>query len=194
MGWSAKKATVKSLITASAPIDLKNRKSPAVSRQGTSLQYHLKANNNSKLIRVCKRMFLNTVGMKEWTILHWVKSNFNTVALPPEKDGRKINSAMRRGIVKDFLDALAKMESHYCRKDTERVYLEPIWDSKMHVYREYIVYCNAQGKKPVNFSVFNDVLEEEKISMFSPRKDQCDKCLLMQINTLISQKNLTKST
>lgn len=180
MDWSAKKATIRSLVTRSSPKDTRNRKR-AVSRRNNSLQFHLITQNSERQnrIRVCKSMFLNTFGMKEWTVLNWVNIGFEEKAQqePANQDQRKAKSKRRRGIIKDFLGSLAKMESHYCRKDTERLYLEPIWDNKRHVYREYKEYCQQKEEKALEFTVFCDVFSELKISIFSPRKDQCDVCV-----------------
>lgn len=176
LDWAAKKATIRSLITTCSPEDKRHRKRKnEVSRRSQTLQFHLKAGENADLVRVCKTMFLQTVGLKEWTVLNWVKSGNNpTLSV---QDGRKRESERRRNTVKEYLSSLAKMESHYCRAGTSKVYLEPVWNSKQHVYREYVVYCQGIGERPVESTVFTDVFEEQGIGLFSPRKDQCDTCL-----------------
>ncbi|XP_065221373.1 uncharacterized protein LOC135846299 [Planococcus citri] len=185
MDWSAKKATVRSLVTHSLPKDTRHRKG-AVSRRNTSLQFHLTIQNaeEQKKIRVCKTMFLNTFGLREWTVLNWVKVGFDEKA-PKTNHLRTANSERRRGIVKDFLGLLPKMESHYCRKDTSRLYLESIWDSLSHVYREYQKYCKEKEEKPLDYTGFNDVVEELKISIFKPRKDRCDFCVGYENGSLV---------
>ena len=118
--------------------------------------------------------------MKEWTALNWAKRKVNNDN-GPKMDGRtaarKVASERRRKIVREFLTSLPKVESHYCRAQSDKLYLEPIWDSRAHVYREYKAYCNERNEKPVDDRVFADECNDLKLGIFSPRKDQCDLCV-----------------
>nr|CAI5854052.1 unnamed protein product [Callosobruchus analis] len=49
----------------------RRRGAEETSKRNFSLKYHLKVNNTE--IRVCKQMFLKSLGMKESTVLNWVK-------------------------------------------------------------------------------------------------------------------------
>jgi hypothetical protein len=182
MNWSEKKGTVRSLVARTVPRDLKHRKNEEVSRRKQTLKFHLKnpataSSESEKILRVCKKMFLNTLGLKEWTVLNWVKCRSDGDELQPQIHKRKVLSEKQRNIVQEFLNSLPKMESHYCRADTQRLYLEPVWESKQHIHREYVEYCTVRKCKPVQTKVFCDVMDEMKISMYRPRKDLCDLCL-----------------
>lgn len=70
------------------------------------------------------------------------------------------------------------MESHYCRKSTKKLYLEPNWQSKAQLYRQFRLYCESQGKEAIIASdcLFYSMFDELNLGLFSPKKDQCDIC------------------
>lgn len=54
-----------------------------------------------------------------------------------------------------FSDSLPKLESHYCRNDSLKSYLEPTWTAKSQLCKAF-------------------VFEELNLSLFRPKKDLCD--------------------
>lgn len=124
MSWIAKKMFVSSLVD-KKPTKRKTTQR-ADTRRGITKVYYLKLNNQK--IRVCLKTFLGTLGIKEWTVRYWLgeKPNRDTTmkrkentALPPLKE-----------LVQTFLRAMPKLPSHYCRKESTKLYLEPIIQSK----------------------------------------------------------------
>ena len=49
-------------------------------------------------------------------------------------------------IVREFLESLAKLPSHYCRKDSQKLYLETVITSHTHLNKVFQGYCNSKGK------------------------------------------------
>jgi len=45
--------------------------------------------------------------------------------------------SQRKESAENFLNSLPKMESHYCRSTTSKLYLEPVRQSHSELYREY---------------------------------------------------------
>jgi len=122
------------------------------SQRHFSYTYHLKSNENK--YPVCKVMFLNTFALKEWMVRNWLDSSFN--GLPNIKNCRKIpievdiiddpqleevsprrSVQFRQDHLVQWFDSLAKMPSHYCRKKTNRLYLEGPFNTKQEVYTAY---------------------------------------------------------
>lgn len=68
------------------------------------------------------------------------------------------------------------MESHYCRKSTSKLHLEPLVQSKSQLYQMYTDECNVHGKTPVSRKYIYDTFEENNLSLFSPKNNQCDQC------------------
>lgn len=188
LNWEQRKTYVTSLIDTTTPKDKKNMKN-ATSRRGVTLFYHLK--KNGIRVRVCKKMFNNTLDIGEWSTHSWAllnKSEDNPdinvddndfVPAQPEAVQRKSNRfTERKNNLKYFFDSLPKLESHYCRASSQRLYLEPLWQSKLSLYNEYVKFC--QEKKsiaPLSTKVFYEQFNENKLSLFRPRKDQCDVCI-----------------
>lgn len=71
---------------------------------------------------------------------------------------------------------LPKLPSHYTRKDTTKLYLEPIFESKSALFREFERYCIENEKPIASLALFFDTFDELKLSIHIPRKDQCDTC------------------
>lgn len=74
------------------------------------------------------------------------------------------------------------MESHYCRKETSKYYLLPEWTSKKALYDYYVSdWCSSNNIPPLSVAKFNNTLESEKISLFHPKKDACEKCMSFKL-------------
>lgn len=69
--WSEKKECVRNLVDLE-PVKQRKTESSS-SRRNSSFYCHLK-NTEGLRIRVCKKQFLNTLGIGEWTMLNWIKS------------------------------------------------------------------------------------------------------------------------
>lgn len=82
------------------------------------------------------------------------------------------------------------MESHYCRSRSGKLYLEPIWQSKTDLYNEYRKFSVQQDPeiRTVSIKTFTSLFEELNLSLFIPKKDQCDVCTSFK-TTNISEEN-----
>ena len=49
--------------------------------------------------------------------------------------------------------------------------------TKSNLYREYRKSAEKAGVRVIGETFFNKVFEKEKLSVFTPRKDQCDLCV-----------------
>lgn len=154
-------------------------------RQGTFL-YHLRSSN--AILQVCKKFFLSTLDLKEKMVRLWVMKNQNhgTVDTSQMNNDRKYEkrrestfAQSNKGkidFLKAFFDGLAKMESHYCRKDTSKKYLQFPFQSKTDVYKLYSDHCKAEQETPLSIFTFTKIFESQNLSIYHPRKDQCDIC------------------
>lgn len=165
------------------------------SRRNFTLEYHLKyANNDSK--QVCKTMFLGTLGLNEWMVKNWVDKSDHGL---PHKGGqfeddeeeqvddpnsgtenirhRQSRSLDKKKHLNDWIVSLPKMESHYCRNNSKRLYLEGPFNTKQEIYDLYLEKCKIDNVTPFKRNSVMKVFEENRISIFKPRKDQCDTCI-----------------
>lgn len=169
--WAQRKVYINSLVDEVIP----NRARKESSRKKVTRVYHLRVQNER--VQVCQEMFLSTLNIGEWCVYSWLTSA-NTHGI--NKEVKTIPSRARTfesgGSAKVFLDAVPKVESHYCRRNTNRLYLEPMFRSFEDVYREYQSYCGENNLVPGSKTTLRKEMDERKISIFKPRKDQCDKC------------------
>lgn len=119
------------------------------SGQNSSFVLNLKKDNVA--YRVCKKMFINTLGIGEWSLHHWTKVEVEQPN-PNSKIGKRNPQWIEaKNMMHTFFDSLPKMESHYCRSRSKKLYLEPIWQSKAELFLEYRRFSKDQNSKTQHF-------------------------------------------
>ncbi|CAG9770205.1 unnamed protein product [Ceutorhynchus assimilis] len=178
--WSEKQIYVTTLINKCPTQRSRNRKQEDQSRRAYSYSYFL--NKQSIRLKVCKTMFCNTLNIPKRTVSYWLleKNIDSTQDIAVQKEinprQRKINKQKEDLIL--FLNSLPKLESHYCRKSTSKLYLEPVWTSKLELYRLYKNdWCTENNLLPLSVASFSNMIDDQNIALFSPKKDECDKCV-----------------
>lgn len=165
----------------------RKRGSNDVSRRDCSNEFYLGRARK----RVCKMMFLNTLGVKEWVVKNWAKKNIANQEEEHAEDPRLYNSPVgaRIKILHDFFDSLPKLESHYCRASTSKLYLEPMWNSKSKLYKLFKEdFCKNRPEKPVSIATFHKEFDKKKLSLYRPKKDLCDICVAFETGNLAEEK------
>lgn len=186
--WDAKKAYLKNLVCM-RPI-LRRRKttsnSEITSQRKLAYDYYLSDDQNIT-VKVCKNFFVSTFNISSDTLSEWIKKlqDYTNEGkdLRSKHEKRQSNrttnpvpKVIRSTTVIDWLNLLNKVPSHYCRSSSNRVYVEDTFESKSHMFRVYTEWCKGNQKQNIGRKLFNQILEEKKISIFKPRKDQCDVC------------------
>ncbi|CAF4946081.1 unnamed protein product [Pieris macdunnoughi] len=72
----------------------------------------------------------------------------------------------------DHIDSFPKVPSHWCRKDTKKIYLETILN-KEKMYELYKQQCLENHKKPIGKTSYKELILNKNIGFHKPRKDQC---------------------
>ncbi|CAG5001783.1 unnamed protein product [Parnassius apollo] len=185
MTWGEKKIFVNSLVQEIPTKRPRDRKDPSISKRKSSMIYNLLLKDEQR-VRVCKTMFQNTLCITKMTIWNWKKGKENT-----SHNGNQNVSARKNPheeeveSLKEFLNNIPKMESHYCRKTTSKLYLLPEWTSKRALYKFYEKdWCASRNIKPLSIAKFSNTLEIENISLFKPKKDECEKCLSHKLGNI----------
>lgn len=182
MTWNERKIQIQALVQCE---NVKRRRGEeAVSRRKYSMKYFLKV--GLERIRVCKRMFGGTLGLKETMILSWIKEFHNAdkennigarsdLDISKKSEIRRAKFAEKNAAVYQFLQSLPKMESHYCRSSSEKMYLEPLWRSHAELYNFFIKrFCVERQLQTSSIHTFMKIFEELKLSLYTPKKDLCD--------------------
>lgn len=157
---------------------LKSRKTVEnESRRKYSFRYYFKI--HEKKIRVCKQFFLGTLNISQKPVY---TAHATTAFGTPKKSlrgktsTRKI-SEERKQIVMDHIQKFSVVESHYCRANSKRKYLEATLSiSKM--YELYLIYCTENEiENPVRLSMYRTIFNTcFNYGFHIPKKDTCDKC------------------
>ena len=116
------------------------------SRRGESKQYFLTTSDGR--VQVCQHTFLNTFGIKEWTVRYWLSMSDSGMAKKSQLTHKVVEGHSKKddiSFLKDFFNSLPKMPSHYCRATTTRQYLEPIIENKNHLYNLYCKRCSEEN-------------------------------------------------
>lgn len=186
MNWDQKQMYICQLIEETA---IKQRKTDkTLSRRNKSRRYFLITAKGERL-QVCTIMFLKTFGLKEKMIRVWLdhEEEFGLRENPVVVQKRKNTSRQqcqynqelleRKILLLTFLIDYPKVESHYCRKDTEREYFQTTHQTLTDLYKQYVDICKQDNSRQLSFPVFSGTLTNLKFCLFKPRKDQCDECI-----------------
>lgn len=186
MSWKEKKLYVLTLIDTQDT--QRKTKGAGSSRRSESKIYHLKAAN--KKVRVCQSMFLGTLGIKEWTCRYWLGERGHRASQEASAQaGRQADQVTKKHSVLEFLREIPKLPSHYCRKSSQKLYLEPIIQSKAHLYRLYVERTNSSSSPVAGRKFFEDLLSQQNISIFKPKKDECDTCCAHKAGNLSDEEH-----
>ena len=182
LNWRQKRVKVREQVD-KRPVKQKTK--IGASRRNWSLFYFLKVDGVRK--PVCKSMFLHTVGLREWTVRNWVcEEDVEKVLGEPQRQSKHYTRSDedRHFLRTEFLEKLPKLPSHYCRSTSSRLYLEPIITSKSQLHQLYTDKCKQEGRKPLSKNILCEELEKMNISIFHPRKDQCDTCVSHDVGNI----------
>lgn len=218
--WVAKKTFVKENVLISKHKNIESRKKIGYRFYLTASD----GKKGEEKRRVCKQMFMNTLMIGEKQLRAWVigskekpPEKLNTpspdldtttysegepsssvaVNKPARiKKDKRIDKPIP-GVqnLREWLNSLAKVESHYCRSSTDRLYLEPVWDSVRHLYRNYSIQCDSRGITKVSRTILINEMRKMNISLYRPKKDQCNECTMFKNGTLENetyQKHISK--
>ncbi|CAH2018718.1 unnamed protein product [Acanthoscelides obtectus] len=87
----------------------------------------------------------------------------------------KLSDSIKQS-VRDHINLIETVKSHYCRKNTSKQFLHPTLNiSKM--YGLYLEYCEQNNIQPATESIYRIIFNTElNFSFFIPKKDLYDIC------------------
>lgn len=108
---------------------------------------------------------------------HSVKDISNIPEVP--KQGKHIKHKIAEDdiqLVKQHIESFPKVESHYCRANTQRQYLDSTLNIKK-MYSLYTEFCENSKKQPVKETFYRKVFcNDYNLYFHVPKKDRCDQC------------------
>ncbi|CAJ1062983.1 uncharacterized protein LOC122881504 isoform X1 [Xyrichtys novacula] len=166
MNWSQRRIYVAGLVNCD-PVE-RTRAPWTKSRRSVSMRYHLISEGDRR--QVCKKMFLSTLGVGEWSVLNWAQNSSeedNPDVNPKKQKQRKSRKASEHVFLNEFLDSLPKVTSY-----SSKLYLEPVFSNMSEVYRHYYNHCMEKKTTPLSRQVFCAVFKKMDLGLCDPKKDQ----------------------
>ncbi|KAL0830179.1 hypothetical protein ABMA28_003636 [Loxostege sticticalis] len=148
-------------------------------------------------VRVCKTFFIKTLDISD-RVIRTVKSKIDEHGvLAQDLRGQHSNhlrvDEQLLNDIKQFIDAIPRIESHYIRQYSTREYIDG-GKTISDLFRDSKENQNKNNRAAGKYCTFYKVFTQEyNISFFRPRKDQCDLCLLYK-NSTPEQKLLLKES
>ncbi|CAH1643294.1 unnamed protein product [Spodoptera littoralis] len=162
------------------PVQTTRKSVPIDKQRSTSRQYGF-YKNKTVFEQVCKNYFMSTLCISTGPIETAVKHVDDHGAFTKiDNRGRQApaNKTPEEQIqdVKDHIESFPVIDSHYCRKKSNRKYLEPTLSiSKM--YDLYVQKMKKNNKVPVKFNIYKKVFGTQyNLAFYHPKKDQCSTC------------------
>lgn len=155
------------------------------SRRNYTFQYNLRYKDELPL-RVCNKMFLCTLGLKESMVFHWVGGSQHGLTKKNENsnimEGALADTSFKKPLsircqhLQDWFKSLAKMPSHYCRKRSSRLYLEGPFFNQQEIFNIYKQKCLEDHIITLSKPYFKNEMKKQNLSIYSPKNDLCDTC------------------
>lgn len=199
--WNEKKVFVTGLVQKRS---IKRRRKEILERKTTNVKkkkghdYFLTSQNGERR-KVCRVFFLNTLNLGEDSMKRWIESendenysDFHSSSEDIENPSIKRKALSRKVIerellidnVKSWLDLIPKVPSHYCRASSCKQYVDNSFKSKNNMYKIFKDWCDQNNKKPLHLKLFKTILNDFKIGIHKPRKDQCDVCYAFKVKNI----------
>lgn len=130
-----------------------------------------------EMLAVCKKTFMEVLGITRRRI-DTVTKNFHSTFQPAQEnrggDRKSSKNIMKKKAVMDFINKFRAIETHYCRGQSERLYL----DSSLNIKSMWRMYLKENEILPVKHSYFRHVFNTNyNLGFGSPRTDVCSACL-----------------
>ncbi|XP_059195562.1 uncharacterized protein LOC131976512 [Centropristis striata] len=171
MNWTQRKTYVCGLVDCD-PVE-RTRAPWTQSRRSVSMRYHLIADGDRK--QVCKKMFLSTLGIGEWSVLNWAQNasqQDSSEETTKKQTQRKSRKASEHVVLNEFLESLPKVPSYCCGTSVSKLYLEPVFSNMSEVYRHYYNHCLERKTTPLSRQVFCAVFKKRDLGLCDPKRDQ----------------------
>ncbi|KAF9413697.1 hypothetical protein HW555_008143, partial [Spodoptera exigua] len=114
MSWSEKKMFVSSMVDKT---ETQRKTIGTDSRRSSTKAYYFQIEGKKE--RVCLITFINTLGIKQWTVRYWLGDRGNKEKQINVSMSALVNTESKRDSIKSYLSVLPKLPSHYCRKSND---------------------------------------------------------------------------
>ena len=181
-GMGSKKGR-RDFIASHVHMEKKARARGTPGRRKSTIAYTL-PNDHGSVVQVCQTMFLNTLDVSE-KMVHYNLSNAKHDMVTPKKRPTPQNKTADEVLddVIKHIDSFPRVESHYCRADSKKEYLEASLNLK-EMYRLYLKKQESENKNPCSEFIYRQVFNEQfNIAFHHPNKDICGACTKFSLSS-----------
>ncbi|CAG9827554.1 unnamed protein product [Diabrotica balteata] len=101
------------------------------------------------------------------------------------KHMKRVTSGDQINKIKEHINSFPRMESHYCRANTSKEYLE----QDLTLQKMFDLYKEKHPDSEIKINVYRNVFNTSfNISFFKPKKDRCDFCEEIKNSTDVTDK------
>ncbi|XP_072933165.1 uncharacterized protein [Epargyreus clarus] len=167
------------LVGMTAKIDIKRKRSKDSGVRHNTYFYYI--NDGEGRRKVCKKFLVDTLGVSPKYVSYNL-ANASSGLSKEESRGKTVSKNKTPQSVKEsainFIKSLPALPSHYCRKDSTRLYLPTEFKNIKNLYRIYKQSKTSEGIDVVGEKIFRDIFNKDfNIGFHVPKKDKCVKCL-----------------
>lgn len=109
--------------------------------------------------------------------------------------GKSINYAVDEAVkesIRTHIKSIPRIESHYCRADTNKEYISQYGLNVTSLYRKYVEKCVEDGSVPGKLHLYREIFNTEfNIAFHFPKSDRCDKCEEKQYNNAPTEEQIS---
>lgn len=162
------------------PVQTTKKSVPLEKQRSSSREYGFYKDQTS-YERVCKNFFMSTLCISSGPIETAVKYiDKNGSFSYADHRGRRAPANKtpddQLQDVKNHIESFPVLDSHYCRKQSDRKYLDPKL-SILKMYDLYVEKMKYSNKIPVKLNIYKKVFGTQyNLSFYHPKKDQCIMC------------------
>ncbi|CAB3243640.1 unnamed protein product [Arctia plantaginis] len=167
------------LVGMTAKTDVKRKRSKDSGVRHNTYFYYI--NDGEGRRKVCKKFLVDTLGVSP-KYVSYTLANASSGLSKEESRGKTVPKNKTPHSVKEsainFIKSLPALPSHYCRKDSTRLYLPTEFKNIKNLYRIYKQSKTSDGIDVVGEKIFRDIFTKDfNIGFHVPKKDKCVKCL-----------------
>ena len=146
----------------------------AKNKKHRAIVYSLPNPSSGETVQVCRKMFLNTLGISDRqirTVLERKKHSKTGVLGKDRRGGTQNPQPHKRQQIVEHLQRFPRVESHYCRSSTKATYVSGDL-TKRKMYRMF----KQANPNCASYSLYKTVMREQNIKIHRPKKDKCGIC------------------
>lgn len=89
--------------------------------------------------------------------------------------------------IKKFFEILPTLPSHYCRKNSNKLFLQTDIKPWTQLYNVYKKRCQENCEVPLSRNTFDREKNKRNIDIYLPKKDRCDTCTSFENNHVTTE-------